>query len=89
MERSPDNSLMVVSGDEVVVAAAHNAVAADDVAAIVGVVAVDDVVVVVGATAVVVVWVKWCSMRPCISPQFHFVSAVVTLTGKESSWWDR
>ena len=40
--RSPDNSLMVACGDEVVVEAVHNAVATDDVAAVVGVaVAVD------------------------------------------------
>ena len=38
---SPDNSLMVVCGGEVGVAAAHNAVATDDVAAVVGVAAAD------------------------------------------------
>ena len=30
MERIPDNSLMVVCGDEVLVAAVHNATATDD-----------------------------------------------------------
>ena len=84
-----DNSLMVVCGGEVVVAAAHNAVVVDDVAAAVGVTVVDDVVVVVGAAAAVVVWVQRCWMRPCTSPQSHFVSVVVTLRGKELSWWYR
>ena len=45
LERSPDNSLMVVCGDEVVVATAHNVAATDDVAAV------DGVVVAVGAAA--------------------------------------
>ena len=49
--RIPDNSLMVVCGDEVVVAAARNAVAVDDV------VAADSVVVAVGDATVIVVWV--------------------------------
>ena len=85
MERIPDNSLMVLCGGEVVVTAAHNAAAAaDDVAATVGVAAVDDVVIVVGARAVV--WVQRCWMRPCTSPQSHFVSVVVTLRGNELSW---
>ena len=63
LERSPDNSLMVACGDEVVVAVVHNAVAVDDAAATdddvvaVDVAAVDDVVVAVGAVATVVVWV--------------------------------
>ena len=48
---------MVVCGDEVMVAAMHNVVTADDVAAAVDVVAADGVVVAVWATAVVVVWV--------------------------------
>ena len=71
------------------VAITHNVVAADDVAATVGVVAANDVVVVVGAVAVIVVWVQRYLMRPCTSPQFHFVLVVVTLTGKEPSWWYR
>ena len=54
---SPDNSLTVACGGEVVVAAARNVADADDVVAIVGFVAVDDVVVVVGAVVAVVVWV--------------------------------
>ena len=70
----PNNSLIVACGDVVVVVAARNAAAASDVAAVVGVV------------AAVVVWVQQCLMKPCTSPQFHFVSVVVTLTGKESSW---
>ena len=49
---------------EVVVVAACNVAAMDDVVAAVGVVAVNDVVVVVGATAAVVVWVQRCWMRP-------------------------
>ena len=54
LERSLDNSLMVICGDEVVVVAAHNVVAMDDV------VAVDGVVVAVGAAVLVVVWVQQC-----------------------------
>ena len=57
LERSPDKSLMVVCGDEVVVVAVHNAAAVDDVAATIDVAAADGVVVVVGAMASVVVWV--------------------------------
>ena len=41
--RSPSNSLLVVCGDGVVVAAMHNVAAADDVVAVVGVVAVVNV----------------------------------------------
>ena len=52
--RIPDNYLMVVCGDEVVVAAM------DDVAIGVDVVVVDNVVVVVGAATAVVVWVQRC-----------------------------
>ena len=48
LERIPDNSLMVVCGDEVVVVAARNVEAANDVAAAVDVAAADDVAVVVG-----------------------------------------
>ena len=51
LERSLDNSLMVVCGDEVMVAAM------DDVAAVVDVATADSVVVAVGATTAVVVWV--------------------------------
>ena len=86
---SPHNSQLVACGSEVVVAAAHNATTAGDVAAAVGVAAMDDVVVVVGAADAVAVWVQWCLMRPCTSPQFAFVAVVVTRMGKESSWWDR
>ena len=57
LERSPDNSLMVVCGDEVVVVAVCNAVATDDFAAVVDVTAMEGVAVVVGAAAGVVVWV--------------------------------
>ena len=70
-------------------AATCSVVAVDDVTVIVGVAATDSVVVVVGATAAIVVWVQRCLMRPCTSSQFHFVSVVVTLMGKESSWWYR
>ena len=45
LEKSLDNSLMVVCGGEVVVAAVHNATAAGDVVAAFGVVVADDVVV--------------------------------------------
>ena len=58
LERSPDNSLMVVCGDEVVVAATRNVVAADDLVAVVDVAAVDGVAVAVGDVAAVVVWVQ-------------------------------
>ena len=87
LDRSPDNSLMVVCGDEVVVVAARNAVAADDVAAAVDVAAVDGVVVLIRAATVVVVWVQWCWMRACTSMQSHLVLVVVTLRGKKPSWW--
>ena len=83
LERSPDKSLIVVCGDEVVVVAMRN------VAATIDVVAVDGVVVAVGDVAAVVVWVQRCLMRPCTSPQFAFMLVVVTPTGKELSWWDR
>ena len=86
---SPQNSQLVACGGGVVVAAACNAATAGDVVAVVGVAATDDFVVVVGATATVVVWVQWCLMRPCISPQFSFVLMVVTAMGKEPSWWHR
>ena len=82
---SPDKSLLVACGDAVV----RNAATASDVAAAIGVAEADDVVVVVGAMDAVVVWLQWCLMRPYTSPQFHFVSLVVTLMGKEPSWWYR
>ena len=66
-----------------------NAAAAGDVRAAIGVAAMDDVVVVVGAIAAIAIWVQWCLMRPCTSPQSHFVSVVVTMRGKEPSWWDQ
>ena len=81
--RSPNNSLMVACGDAVVVVAMRNDAAASDVAAT------NDVVVVVGDTDAVVIWVQQCLIRPCKNPQFHFVSVVVTLMGKELSWWYR
>ena len=87
LERSPDNSLMVVCGDELMVAAMHNVVATNDVVAAVDVAAMDSVVVVVGAAAAVVVWVQQCWMRACTIPWFHLVSMVVTLRGKNPSWW--
>ena len=80
---NPHNSQLVACGGEVVVVVEHNAIAAGDVASA------NDVVVVVGAVAAVVVWVQQCWMKPCTSPQFHFVSVVTTLMGKEPSWWDR
>ena len=52
LKMSPNNSLMVVCGGEVVVTAVHNVAATIDVASI------DGVVIVVGAAAVVVVWVQ-------------------------------
>ena len=54
-----------------------------DVVAAIGVADADDVVVVVGAA--VVVWVQRCWMRPCTSPQSHFVSVVVTQRVKKTS----
>ena len=78
---SPNKSRLVACGDVVVVATARNTATIIDVAAA------DDVVVLVGAVVAVVVWVQRCLMRPCTSPQFHFVSVVVTLMGKEPSWW--
>ena len=75
-----DKSLLVACGDAFVVVATCNVAATGDV------VAADDVVVVVGATAAVVFWVQRCWMRPCTSPQSHFVSVEVTLRGKQSSW---
>ena len=62
LERSPYNSLLVVCGGAVVVAAMRNAMDADDVAVANG------VVVVVGAAVAVVVWVQRCWMRACTSP---------------------
>ena len=64
---SPDNSLMFVCGGEVVVAAARNVAAMDDVATAIDVAAMDGVLVMVGAAAAVVVWVQWCWMRACTS----------------------
>ena len=78
-----NNSLTIACGDAVVVAVVCNAAIASDVATA------DDVVVVVGDAVAVVVWVQWCLMRPCTSQQYHFVSVVVTLMGKEPSWWDQ
>ena len=86
---SPDNSLTITCGDVIVAPAAQNAAVAGDVVAAVGVAAVDGVVVVVGAVAAVGVWVQYCLMIPCISPQFIFVSVVVTPKGKEPRWWDQ
>ena len=80
MGMNPNNSLMVACGDAVVVADTCSAAAVSDVAVV------GDVVVVVGAATAVSVWVQRCLMRPCRSLQFHFVSVVVTLTGKELSW---
>ena len=57
---SPDNSLLVASRGEVVVATARSVVAVDDVVAVVGVAATDDVVVVVGSATMVFVWVQQC-----------------------------
>ena len=85
---SPHNSQLVACGGVVVVTAMRNAAIVGDVVVAVGVAVADDVVVVVGDIAVVVVWVQRCLMRPCTSPQFAFVSVVVTPTGKEPSWWD-
>ena len=86
---------MVVCGGEVVVVAACNAVAVDDVAAAAGaaaavdVAATDGVVVAVETATAVVVWVQRCWMRACTSPQSRFLSVVVTLRGKKPSWWYR
>ena len=85
LERSPDNSLMVVYGDVVMVAAVRNVAATDDVAAAIDVAAADGVAVAVGATAAVDVWVQQCWMRACTNPQSHLVSAVVTLKGRNPS----
>ena len=54
LKMSPDNSLMVACGGEVVVMARHNVAATDGVAAI------DGVVVAVGAVIAVDVWMKQC-----------------------------
>ena len=78
---------MVACGDAIVVPAAHNVATASDVVAAIGVAAADDVVVVVEAAAAVIFWVQRCWMRPCTSPQSHFVSEAVTQRGKEPSWW--
>ena len=72
---------MVVCGDEVVVAATHNAMVVDDVAATIDVVVADGVVVAVGAATTVDVLVQQCWMRACTSSQSHLVSVVVTLRG--------
>ena len=80
---------MVGCGDAVVAIVARNAAVMGAVAAAIGVAAVDDVVVVVGVVAAVVVWVQRCWMRPCTTPQYHFVSMAVTRRGKEPSWWDQ
>ena len=95
MGRIANKSLMVVCGDEFVVAAACNVAIMDDVAAavdvaattIVDVAATDGVVVAVGVVVAIVVWVQWCWMRACTSPQYLLVSVVVTPRGKEPSWW--
>ena len=55
--RIPNKSLLVVCVGVVVVSAARNAMAVDDVVAGVDVAAMDSVVVAVGAVAAVVVWV--------------------------------
>ena len=61
---------MVACGGEVVVEAACNAAAADDVAAAGDVTIVDGVVVLVavGAVDAVDVWVQQCRMRACTNP---------------------
>ena len=87
--RSPDNSLLVVCGGEVVVVDACNATTTDDISVASGVVAVDGVVVGAGDAAALVVWVQRCWMRPCTSLQSHFVSVVMIQRGKDPSWWDR
>ena len=68
LERSLDNSLMVVCGGEVVVAAAHNVAAMDDVVATIGAMTTVDVVAIVGATTVVDVKVQQCWMRASTNP---------------------
>ena len=65
---SPDKSLLVACGGEVVVTAARSVAAVDDVAAIVGVAATDGVVVAVGTAVAVDVWVQQCWMRACTNP---------------------
>ena len=55
MGRSPDKSLMVACGDEVLVARAHNVAAADDVVAAIDVAADDGVVIAIGDAAAIVV----------------------------------
>ena len=57
---SLDNSLTVACGGEVVVVAARNVVATDDVVAAIGVADADDVAVSVGAAVALVVWVQRC-----------------------------
>ena len=57
LERSPDNSLMVACGDEVVVAVAHNAMVTNDVAAAYDAAAADGVVAADGVADGVDVWV--------------------------------
>ena len=86
---SPHNSQLVTCGGGVVVVVVRNTATVGDVVAIVSVVNANNVVVMVGAAAAAFVWVQRCLMRPCTSPQFDFVSVVVTPTGKESSWWDQ
>ena len=74
---------MVVCGDEVV----HNVAAMDDATGADGVVAADVVLVAVGAVDAVNVWVQQCWMRACTNLQSHLVLTMVTLRGKNSSWW--
>ena len=85
--RSPNNSLMVVFGDEVVLVAARNAIAMDDVATAIDVAATDGFAVAVGAVAAVVAWVQQCWMRACTNLQSHLVLAVGTLRGNKLSLW--
>ena len=85
LERNPDNSLMVVCGDEVLVAAACNAMTVDDIAGVVDVMDTSGVMVAFGAAAVIVVWVQQCWMRACTNMYSHLVSLVVTLRGKKPS----
>ena len=79
LERSLDNCLLVVCGRTVVVVAAFNVTATNDVATVVDVAAAGGVVVVVGAIAAIVVWVQRYCMRACTILQSHLVSVVVTL----------
>ena len=58
LERSPDNSLLVLCGGAVVVVTLHNVGAMDDVVAAIDVAGVDSVVVAVGVAAAVEVWVQ-------------------------------